>query len=100
MVFPVALKIAFAGSFCQASVFNEAFARRGHAQVVEINEMGILCASMRVMACPAGSADNRYMKVMVEKAFIRQNTLSPVTGIAEVILIRAFRAVRSGKVLF
>jgi hypothetical protein len=53
--------------------------------------MTILSASVRIVACPAGSVHNGNVKVMVKKAFISKNALSPVTGVTKLILIRAFR---------
>ncbi len=60
--------------------------------------MAVLSAAMGVMAGPAGSTDNRYVEVVVKKAFVGQDTLPPVTGIAEIILIRTLCPVCIGKI--
>jgi hypothetical protein len=60
--------------------------------------MAVLGASMGIMAGPARRADNRYMEVVVKKAFIGQYTFSPVAGIAEIILIRTFCPVSFGEI--
>ena len=46
--------------------------------IIEINKMGILPAPMGIMACPAGSADNRDVKIVVKKAFIGQDAFPSV----------------------
>lgn len=93
MVLTVAIQKTLTRPVAQSNKFQTATFRWPDIGVVEIDKMGVPCASVGIMARPARSAHIRDMKAVVLKGLVGEDTGPPVAAVAELVLERPFSAV-------
>jgi hypothetical protein len=77
----------------KTGVFLSAGTRRSDGIRIQINQVGITEAAMRVVAGSTRSPDDAYVQIVVEKTPVAQDAGPTVTIVAQFVFIGLFLAV-------